>query len=422
MLALLVQTALAGPIFLTVGDEMSLGTSGNWPRAFPTTDGWHLLHANQGDYAYAFLRDDFTHDPSKDRNLTGSTVLRDHAVAECPDGTFFHVATANLDRDNDTAYTFTYDADFNLLDSGVIVERSPTGSLADVPAVCGDNFRGAAWWVPEENLPIRYAAIADDLSVTGTFDFALTMPAIGSSMMDEGDGILRVFSAPGKEANTLGITEIESDLTTMTRFDLDVMPDGWAPYWAQGNLQVGDCTLVVHMAEDTAYEWKTQGGDVWLEAFDPDWNLLDQVQLSHNVAPVGGMQPGVSRKGDTLLVTYAKSLQNYGFAVTMDLDACGYVKEPDDTGTVDTGTPPDTGSGDSGGKDTSADSGGEDTSADSGGDSSVDSGDSEGPHDTAIGPTADKGGCGCSTGTGDGTVGGALAGLIVGSALLRRRA
>ena len=75
---------------------------------------------------------------------------------------------------------------------------------------------------------------------------------------------------------------------------------------------------VAHMTRENNVTWNQQDGDISLLAFDLDWNLVDQLQLSHNSAPVGGMQPYVVDNGDgTLLAMYSKQLQNYAFTVTL---------------------------------------------------------------------------------------------------------
>lgn len=409
MIALLLPLALAAPIFTEIGTETYLDTGGNWPRAFAADGGWHLLHADQGDYQYSFLRDDLTRDRALDRLLTGMTGLIDHGVARCPDGTYFHAATAGLSRENDSLYAFTYDADFNLLASATLVERATEGQFADVPVVCGDTFKGAAWFVPELNLPVRYASIDADLRITGTHDFYESVAAIGSSLLDD-DGTLRIVGLPGKNGLTIMFDSYDASYNHLALEDIEFLPDGWEPYWAQGTLMVGDCYIVAHMAEDAAYEWNTQGGDVWIEAFDRSYHLLDQVQLSHNTAPVGGMQPGLARKDDQLLVTYAKDLQNFGWLITMDLAACGVEESPDTGDTGDTGDSGDTGPTDSG------ETGGDDTASDDSGESG---GDDTAPDDSAVDDTGatSKDGCGCTSGAGAPGVG-ALLGL---AALARRR-
>lgn len=388
MWSLLISVAAAGPIFLSVGPEIALSEDGNWPRLFPADGGrWHFLHANSGEYNYVQLDSHFQRIEGTQRPLTGETRLRDHGIARCPDGTYLDAATAELDRPNDSLYVFRFDEDFNLLGRATVFERADaTTPLADVPAVCGESFRGVAWLEPWNSVGTQYAALDGALRVTGVHGLWDAPQAMGSSLLEE-DGELRVigFPAVGETPNLI-FASYDTDFQPVHHWEAEVVPEGWTPYWAQGSLRVGDVYIVAHMAQDDDYEWATLGGDLWVQALDLDWNLLDQVKITSNVAPDGGMQPGMARVGNEVVLTYSKDLHNYVYEVTIDLVACGELDGGDDTGgdAGDTAPP----------ADTAADTGtpGEHTGGDTTGDSAPDDGgDPADPGDAP--PPA----CGCST-------------------------
>lgn len=339
MWSLLLGAALAGPIFTSVEEEIALPGDGNWPRLFPAGGGrWHFLHANAGDYNYVLLDDRFERVPDTDRPLTGETTLRDHSVAPCPDGTFLDAATAETEEPNDTLYVFRLDSNFNVLDRALIYEDADaTTVLADVPAICGSSFRGVAWLKPWDSISTEYAALDDDLRVTGLHRLWRSPQAMGSTLIEE-DGELRVigFPTPDLEPNLI-LAAYDATMQPVHHVETDIAPEGWTPYWAQASMRVGDLYIVAHMAQDDRYEWGTLGGDLWVSAMDPDWNLVDQVKLTSNVAPDGGMQPGMARSGSELLVTYSKDLHNYLYVVGMDLAAAGEIDPEEPGGADDTG-------------------------------------------------------------------------------------
>lgn len=401
MLLLLPALATAGPIFLTTTGATQLDVNGNWPRAFPTEGGWHVFNATQGEYHYQFVYDDLTTDRGSRRDMTGHSDLQDHSIALCPDGTWFHVASASHVEDNDSAYLFRYDADLNLLSETTIADGETTGMFADLPGVCGENFRGVGYWPEEEednDTSFRFVQVDEDGNEIGRYDLDDSPASVGSSLVED-DGVLYALGFYAKTGDSLLVTAYDLSLATLGNVEVDITTDPWHGYWAQGVVRVGDTWLVAHMAEDSRYDWGTQGGDLWLTAFDLDWNMLETVQLSYNTHPEGGMQPALAVKDDQVLVLYTYDLYNWAFTVTVDLAAMGAEDGGEDTGGDDSGGD------DSGGGDT-ADTGDSGEPDDSGApdDSGTpdDTGDSGDPDDAPGGdgpvypPPAD--GCACASG------------------------
>lgn len=367
--SLFTAPALAGPVFASATDEILLDLNGNWPRAYPVGTGWVMFHAAAGDFMVTHAQGDFTMDHSGDRGLTGRDNLKDHDIRPCPDGTWLHVSTADISGDHDSSYAWRYDADFNIIDNGTIAESSTDGSnYVDTGAVCGEVFQGLAYDYRGDLYTTIFAGVAPDATRESTTTLLDASQASGSSLLETEDGLL-TFVGPGKQGQLL-VVQYDSALTEVNYVTVEVSDDTHDVYWPQTTIRVGDNYIVAHMTRENDVTWNQQDGNISLLAFDLDWNVVDQLQLSNNAAPVGGMQPYVVDKGDgTLLAMYSKNLQNYAFTVTLN----------DGSGDADTDT------------DTDAD-----TDADSDADSDTDS-DAD-TNDTGRLQVNDDGkSCGCAT-------------------------
>ncbi|MBM4390231.1 MAG: hypothetical protein FJ090_03845 [Deltaproteobacteria bacterium] len=374
---LLAAVAYAGPIFLEASEPIRMDADGNWPRLFSDgAGGWHLLFATQGEYNYQHLDGSFQRGNEGYRPLTGSTVLRDHGVSVCPDGTYLDAATAGLEHDNDTLYLYRYSADFQIIDRTTVYERSNAARVfADVPSVCGNSFRGVAWFMPWDSVNAMYLPINADMSFGEEVALRGAPSAMGSSLLED-DGTLRVTGfepAGGKEL--VSIT-YDMELSGLREHRNEVVPVGWSPYWAQASMRVGDTLIVAYMAQDDRYDWAAQAGDLWVAAFDREGNMVDHLQLSQNTAPKGGMHPGLARVDDLLVVSYALEVEPFAFELRLDLEAAGW-EAGGDSGEAD---------GDTG-----------------------EAGDDTGEAYTSVGQASedDQASCGCNSGTGLGGSGAA---------------
>jgi hypothetical protein len=379
--------ALAGPVFGQASEETLLDLDGNWPRAFVDRErpGFLMFHAGGGDYKLTHVTTSLRTDHFDDRMLTGRRDLKDHDIRPCPDGTWLHVATGDVNDDHDSAWAWRYDANFAIESTATIAEASTDGSnYVDVPVVCGQEFQGFAYAFPPARIPARFAVIGADAAVNQTVDLHYGPFATGASLINDRDGTVWIIG---------GYTEVDKPMTKLVvaQYDtawevgahrlIEVAPEGYEIYWSQATIRVGGYFIVAHMMRDTASNWTQQDGNLTLSAFDGStWDFVDQVQLSQNTAPTGGMQPYVMfDEASRLLALYSKDLHNYGFIVDLQPEVLATVGDTgqggpgDDTGddTGDTATP-DSGVSDSGDPD---------------GASPIDTGDGKDPTD-----------CGCAAG------------------------
>lgn len=349
-----------------------------------------MFHAGGGEFHVSYAFDDLSPNHNRDKRLTGRTDLKDHDIRPCPDGSWLHVATGDTtgEQAHDSAYSWRYDADFNVIANGVIAEADLSGpTYVDLPVACGANFQGTSFPDDLVGTQARFAQVEADGSTPTKNDLPGAPRATGASMMEDTDGTLYVVGFLWEYSmREIVISHYDTDFRNLNTRFVQVAEEGFTPYWAQTVIRVGDFYIVSHMMRDNTVQWTQQEGDLYLTAFDLNWDKVDQLQVSQNTAPLGGMQPYVVDKGDgTLLAMYSKELYNYAFIIDLQPGV-----EISDTG------------------------------SDTGSDTAVDSGageDSGGEIDTA--ETPDPIECGCAAPrSGSGTV--AL--LVAGAVLSRRRA
>jgi uncharacterized protein (TIGR03382 family) len=394
-LLLLLGTAFAGPIFDSKGDPEILDCRNNWPRLAPTDTGWTCFASHQGDYWVYDLDDDFvaTGDPIP---LMGRDDTQDHGLAHCDDGSWAHFTTWSETDPNDSLAYYHYDAHFNLLETTTIADADNSASHVDVPAACGDGTIATAFADFDDHVSMRLVDLDAGGSVSRMTDLEDPPGALGSSLWVL-DGYLYAVGFGAKDASdALVVREYDGDRNLVKGWQIDISPEHYTAYWSQGMTRVGDTWLVASLGTDDRYEWDVQYGDVFLTAFDDDWNVLDQIQVTANEdrAPLGDFQPAVAVKGNEAVVTFSREPDAYAVRVRLNLDAMG--------GDTDADTDSDT--------DADADA---DSDADTDTDADTDS-DTDADAET---PEKDGGGCGCATG---GSPFSAI-GILAVAAVVRRR-
>lgn len=323
------------PIVLSVGDEIPTGLGGGWARAWPADDGttWRFLWSAGGDYVLLPMTADLTVTDVGRTRLTGRDNLIDHAITRCPDdGSFLHAASANLDSFNDSAYAFRLSPDLVLTNDTTIEERVPTRMHNDLTVLCSGPVSGVGFAQGSGSV---FFPVAPDATLGEPVPLPEAAPLMGGAMYYEAetDTVLAInfrFHGP------LVVARYTTDLTLVEAFEIaDAVEAPLTGYWAQGLLRVGDVYVVAHMARDESLGWAADEGDVWLAFFDTAWNLLERRQVSHNTPPLGGMRPGLARRGDQLLVLYDKEVSPRLFDVRLDLAAMGVEGEEGDSGRSD---------------------------------------------------------------------------------------
>lgn len=344
MLLLIALPALAAPYITHVGDAVPLTVGGGWPRANAREDGtWDFLWSAGGDYNRLPMSADLAVVDRDRQSLTGRTDLVDHGLAACPDGTWLHVASGNVDDFNDSAWAFRYDADFELVATATVEERVSDRAHNDMAVICAPGVQGVTFitsqggavFIPldADAAPGEETSLPDAPRMTGG---SLAWEA------ERGTFVAMNFDQQG----TLQLVRYSAALEAEDAWSLELLDPPQRGYWAQGALRVGQHWLLAHMARDDDEGWAADEGDVWVHVLDLDWNVLESHQVSFNTPPTGGMRPGLARMGDQVLVLYDVNVAPVAYALTIDEDAFGPDPEaPDDEGETGLDYPPPAGEG-----------------------------------------------------------------------------
>jgi MYXO-CTERM domain-containing protein len=264
------------------------------------------------------------------------------------------VASANLECPgcNDSAYAFRYSADFELLNWAALEEREDSRAHNDLPVSCGYGmdltvFGGAANYGID--VLSTFFWINDDATAGNSHDILNTPNTAGNTfLIDEDTHNLHII-----ELNStweMRISTLDSDLNIVNVEYENVLEEGQKGGWPQAVLRVEDTYMVAFVNQGSPGEWQGLVGDINIAFFDLEWELKESVQVTELEPSGGAMTPGLSRRGDTVLLTFDQNVVPHLVVLDLNMDAFGSVD-------TDTGTPgDDTGGDDTGGDDTGGDS------------------------------------------------------------------
>ncbi|MCB9741825.1 MAG: hypothetical protein H6740_04370 [Alphaproteobacteria bacterium] len=331
-LPLLLGVAHAQDFVRDISDEIVINVGGGWNRTFPAEDGWHFLWSAGGDYNWSPMPQDFNWADTERKLLTGRSNLQDHGVSECPDGSWLHAASATLNEPDDSAYAWIYDGDFNQAASLVIAEGDDGLKHNDILVACTPNFRLIGF--TNRQLAGGTAFVYDSsLNLIQSKELENAPTLSGTSAIHDPDtgGILLAGFELASQDESLKITRYDANLDYVDQHSIDVAPGSARCYWAQGFMRLGDYYAVAHMCRDESAGWEGDTGDVWLDIFDADWNLLEQHNVTNNTLPQGGMRPYLTRKGAQLLMSYDEAVRPRMHVIELNLAAFG-LAEGEDSG------------------------------------------------------------------------------------------
>ncbi len=354
----------------------------NWARSFPHEDGWWFGYAGGGDYGVILIDEQLSAPHDRVDGLTGRSDLIDHALTRCPDGGFMHVSFSN-DAGVNSHHSFRYDSEWALLQSNTVVDADPSYRCSDPAVLCSEVLNATS--CSSGASPTFVLIVLNEL---GGLQQAVTLPdgpgAQGAAMLADADSdSFFVVGTAGNGATDLMLQRYDAtdfgkleDRVLETPFD-----SSRRVFWPQGFMRVGDYYILSYVASNAVGGPNADTGDIWLSAYDADWNLVESMAVAEETEESHGyMRPGLARKGDQLLVTFDHHNGDSLSMVTLDLVVLGV--EEGDSGIFDTGPiGQETGDPD--------DSGDSDDPDDSGG-----CRDSDGPGDSDA-PEDDSEGCSC---------------------------
>jgi hypothetical protein len=335
---------LAGPAhaqdFITqVGPDLNLGMNGGWPRVFPDRDGdgWHFLWAQGGNFHMVEMTENYVVVDANRKTLTPVNELKDHAITACPQGGYLHIASANLETENDTAYAFRYDDDFDLLAWSVLEERVEGRDHNDMPVACGPpgDLTVFGEVIPGNAVLSTFFDVQDDATgeVVATLPDVPRTPGLSLRWEPETKNLL-VFEV--NNTSHMDITRLDRNLQFLETHSVQVMGDTDRGKWPQGSLRIGDYYMLAYVVQGYNVGWDSLAGNIWVAVLDRDFNVLQTEKVTQNTPPDGGMIPGLARRGETVLVVYDKSVVPHVVELRIDLEAFG-VTDGDTGGYWDTG-------------------------------------------------------------------------------------
>ena len=295
------------------------------------------------------------------------TLLKDHAIKRCPDGSYLHTASANLLDQNDSAYAWRYDENFNVTGQSEVEIKNSERAHNDMASICSHMAQGVAFpsngfeadnnvffYLDENAAPTETRELPGEPRMTG-----------GAFLTDVHENLIYAIGF-GLFTKELMILTYDEDFNLLDQNQVRVL-EGYRSYWSQGFLQVGDYFLVAMMGAEEQNGGGDQrpdppnpagdDGNVYLVVLDKDWNNVEEVQLTFHEPGWGGMRPWIARKGDQVLMTYDVMTEHSLVEVRLNIDAFGLDDSSPDTGVNPDYIPYYYGDDDEGG----SDAGGEDT-------------------------------------------------------------
>jgi hypothetical protein len=350
LLLALSQTVQAQTFVREVGTSTELESAGTWARALPMENGWKIAYSSGSAYMVGDLEnesgelDGWKIDKRNQIRLTPEefTLLKDHAIKRCPDGTYLHTASANIVEQNDSAYAWRYDENFEVIGHSAVELKESDRGHNDMANICSHLAQGVAFpsagFDEAENL---FFYLDDNAAPSST----LSLPGEprmsgGAFLTDVHENLIHAIGF-GLFTRDLMILTYDEDFNLIEENQVPVLTE-WRSYWSQGFLQVGDYFLVALMgAEDMNPDGDEipdppnpsgDDGNVFLIVLDRDWNVVEEHQLTDHPQGWGGMRPWIARKGDQVLMTYDVMTEHSLVEIRLNIDAFGLSEGAPDTG------------------------------------------------------------------------------------------
>ena len=338
LLGLFGGPAAAASIVAEIGRPVETGTNGTWTRALVTDEGWFMGVGTAGDFYVApLLRtgdglEDWQFDRANWKAITDHGDLKDHGIRKCPDGSWLHVASANVGDPNDSAYAWRVSPDFDIVASGVVEERQPSRAHNDMAVICSPWTSGVVYSsFGSGAAQATFFELDDSANAAGTVDLG--------EIQVEGGGFLadapteRIILTTANFDGRLAFDTFSPTWDHLGTTAVDIPPSSERAFWPQSIIRVGQFYLVAMMSMVDSGAGSGDTGDVWLHIFDEDFGLLEQHKLTdYGSGRESAMRPWLAVQDDLLIVSYDIQTTHTFLAVRLDLDGVEAVDTsfPDD--------------------------------------------------------------------------------------------
>ena len=249
MLALLfaLPVALSQEYIVSAGEPVRLRVGCLHGPGIHTGDQWKVAFATNG----SFWPQDLTQQTEEIQHPGahwGSTGLeqdrkdtKDHAILRCPDGTYPHIASANVIEQNDSAYAWRYDENFSIIASTTMAEGDTTRNHNDMVMVCSRLGTRVAF--PREARTNTFSH--STMHSTSATPFPWKMPPRRRWRHAGGrDQDLLYHTGTDTFQQQLVIRTYDANWQSVNYQTLDVIDAPMRPFWPQRLLQVGDKVLL----------------------------------------------------------------------------------------------------------------------------------------------------------------------------------
>lgn len=310
-----------GEFITAVGERIDLDLSGNWTRVYPDGDGaWVLFITGGGNYHYIPMNADYELQGSRRRLTDADIRLVDHQIAACPDGTWFHVASAEVNEPDDTAYVFRYDADFNMTCSLELAYGDPVLRFNDAPILCTPWYGATPAHTDTGLGQTPIFLIEPDCSINRTQNHPTTPPIPGSSLVhDREAGELWGVRATGGDQFLQWMPfTLLLDVAGLPESEQFYLPPFFMTAFPQAMIQVGDYHVLAHLGMDPDINYGADNGDIWIQVIDRDHQSVQSVRLTEFGNNEGANRPWLSWQDDKIVVVYDDSLRPRLVELTID--------------------------------------------------------------------------------------------------------
>ena len=357
--ALLALTAVAHSqdFFAEVGPPVQLPTSGNWVRALPSEDGWHLGIATGKGYGLIPMSStgsgpsDWTVAEADRWWLVEQDDLADHNLKRCPDGSWLHIATGETSIRDDSAWWFRHDADWNNVSQGIVEVDTTERHHSDPSVMCSPLGEGVLFApkASDGGIGVFFEVGASGDAVEGPTVSKEPVPTGAALFTDVFTDQIHRIGVDGPAGNLIHVV-YDADWNELDRWMDNPLPDPYLACWPQGTMVLGDYTLLATLGNTDP----SGGGNrarPFLVVYDADWNAVEVLDLGDLGVPVDGSgRPWINRRDDLLIYTFDNSLKPYIAGIRLNLSAFGVAP-----GAVDSGLRPQDFTGDAGSTDTGED-------------------------------------------------------------------
>ena len=158
----------------------------------------------------------------------------------------------------------------------------------------------------------------------------------GTIIVEPETGDLLVFGMPHNGSN-LNINRIDGDWNVTDTTTITMLDPNLRAYWPQSVLRIGDHYVLAFMARDEADGFGSDFGNVWLAVLNFELELEHVQRISNYDPSSGAMRPGLTRKGDQMLLTVDRDVQPRIFPIELNSVAFGFDLNGDTGGLWDTG-------------------------------------------------------------------------------------